>query len=55
MTPKTQVGLPPFAIDRYEVTNRQYKEFVDRGGYRSPRYWTQPFVKDGRTLSWAKG
>ena len=26
--------LPQFYIDRYEVTNRQYQEFVDKGGYR---------------------
>jgi eukaryotic-like serine/threonine-protein kinase len=33
------------------VTNRQYQEFVDRGGYRKREYWKQPFVKEGRTLS----
>ena len=26
-----------FAIDRHEVTNRQFKEFVDWGGYRNQR------------------
>ena len=26
--------LSAFLIDRYEITNRQFKEFVDRGGYR---------------------
>ena len=25
---------------------------MDQGGYRKPDYWKQPFVKDGRTLSW---
>jgi cephalosporin-C deacetylase-like acetyl esterase len=50
-----RVRLDDFWLDRYEVTNRQYKEFVDQGGYRSPRHWTQPFVKDGRTLSWEEG
>jgi formylglycine-generating enzyme required for sulfatase activity/cephalosporin-C deacetylase-like acetyl esterase len=49
------VQLDDFWLDRYEVTNRQYKEFVDHGGYRSRRYWTQPFVKDGRALSWEEG
>jgi hypothetical protein len=49
------VKLDDFWLDRYEVTNRQYKEFVDHGGYRSRRYWTQPFVKDGRTLPWEEG
>jgi hypothetical protein len=44
--------LAPFLIDRYEVTNEEYKKFVDAGGYRKPEFWKQPFVKDGRTLSW---
>jgi eukaryotic-like serine/threonine-protein kinase len=43
-----------FLMDRREVTNREYKSFVDAGGYDSPRYWKQPFVKDGRPLTWAQ-
>jgi formylglycine-generating enzyme required for sulfatase activity len=46
------VGLPDYYIDKFEVTNRQFKQFVDAGGYATRRYWTQPFVKDGRTLDW---
>jgi dienelactone hydrolase/predicted Ser/Thr protein kinase len=46
------IALPAFWIDRYEVTNRQYKRFVDAGGYRKPEYWRYRFVKEGRTLSW---
>ncbi|MEX1246423.1 MAG: protein kinase [Thermoanaerobaculia bacterium] len=46
------VELRDYWIDKYEVTNRQFKEFVDRGGYRSRDYWKHPFVKNGRTLSW---
>jgi serine/threonine protein kinase/predicted esterase len=41
-----------FEIDRYEVTNREFQEFVNRGAYRNREYWKVPFVKDGRTLSW---
>jgi eukaryotic-like serine/threonine-protein kinase len=41
-----------FLIDKYEVTNRAYKNFVDAGGYSDKRYWKHPFVADGRTLSW---
>ncbi len=44
--------LPDFWLDRYEVTNADFKRFVDAGGYRKREYWDQPFVKDGRTLSW---
>jgi eukaryotic-like serine/threonine-protein kinase len=46
------VELGDFWLDRYEVTNRQYKEFVDQGGYRNPAYWKEPFVKGGRVLTW---
>ena len=46
------VPLPAFWVDRYEVTNSQFKHFVDAGGYHKQQYWTEPFVKDGKTLSW---
>lgn len=29
-----------FHIDRHEVTNREFKEFVDAGGYREAAYWS---------------
>ena len=41
-----------FWMDRYEVTNQQYKKFVDAGGYQKQEYWKQPFVKDGHAISW---
>ena len=44
--------LGEFALDRYEVTNRQFKEFIDHGGYERREYWKAPFHEDGRTLSW---
>jgi serine/threonine protein kinase/dienelactone hydrolase len=44
--------LPQFYIDRFEVTNRQYQEFVDAGGYRNPEYWKQKFIREGKELSW---
>jgi len=41
-----------FLMDRYEVTNEAFKRFVDNGGYRDPKYWRHPFVRDGRRLTW---
>jgi serine/threonine protein kinase len=41
-----------FYIDLYEVTNKQYKEFVDAGGYRNPEYWKHQFIKEGKVLTW---
>jgi len=46
------VELPDYLLDRYEVTNREFKKFIDAGGYRNRQYWKVPFVKGGRTLSW---
>ena len=36
------VDVPEFAIDRYKVTNAEYLDFVDAGGYGDRRYWTGP-------------
>ncbi len=44
--------LPAFYIDRFEVTNRQYQEFVDKGGYQKREYWKEKFLRDGKELSW---
>jgi eukaryotic-like serine/threonine-protein kinase len=41
-----------YFIDRHEVTNRQFKEFVDQGGYQKRDYWQTPFVKNGKPVSW---
>ena len=45
-------NMPPYYIDRYEVTNRQYQEFVDKGGYEKREYWAASFTKDGRQINW---
>jgi serine/threonine protein kinase len=50
---ETPVGmLADFYIDRYEVTNKQYKEFVRAGGYQHKEFWKERFFKDGKELSW---
>ena len=46
------VLLGDYLIDRYEVTNKQYKAFVDKDGYRTPEFWKHEFVREGRKLSW---
>ena len=52
---RTSVALGEYWIDTFEVTNRQFKTFVDAGGYRDRKYWAEPFRKDGRVLSWDDG
>ena len=46
------VHLEDYWMDKYEVTNKQFKEFVTKGGYENRTYWRQEFIKDGRVLSW---
>lgn len=41
-----------FLIGRHEVTNREYKRFVDAGGYRERSFWNQALERDGRTVAW---
>lgn len=45
-----QVEMESYWLDRYEVTNRAFKEFMDRGGYREPRFWTHRIVLEGREV-----
>ena len=44
--------LDDFWIDRFEVTNREFKAFVDQRRLRKRDYWREPFIDDGRSLSW---
>jgi hypothetical protein len=42
--------VPEFLIDKFEVTNKQFKSFVDAGGYANTAYWTVPVVEAGRVI-----
>jgi gamma-glutamyl hercynylcysteine S-oxide synthase len=35
-----QVDLPTYWIDRYPVTRGAYQEFIDAGGYKQDRWWS---------------
>jgi iron(II)-dependent oxidoreductase len=39
--PAHHVELPSFRLDRFPVSNRRYAAFVEAGGYRDPRLWTE--------------
>jgi hypothetical protein len=41
-----------FYIGRYEVTNREFQEFVAAGGYRRRDLWEHEIVRDGVPVSW---
>jgi hypothetical protein len=46
-------SMPPFYLDRFEVTNRDYQKFVDSGGYEKKEYWKEKFIRAGREIPWA--
>jgi gamma-glutamyl hercynylcysteine S-oxide synthase len=38
--PSCVVDVPAFSIERHNVTNARFAEFVEAGGYRDERWWT---------------
>jgi formylglycine-generating enzyme required for sulfatase activity len=47
--------VPAFLIDRNEVTNEQFLEFVASGGYRDPAFWPNSLLVDGIPTPWSDG
>jgi formylglycine-generating enzyme required for sulfatase activity/dienelactone hydrolase len=47
------LDMPAFGIGRHEVTNAQFKQFIDAGGYDNPALWQGlRFEEQGRVLGW---
>ena len=51
---EASVQLDDFFIDKYEVSNREFKEFVAAGGYLKREFWRHRSSKDGREISWRR-
>ena len=49
-----EVEVPAFFIDSFEISNAEYQQFVDAGGYGEPGYWP-PLIRDGATVAWEEG
>jgi gamma-glutamyl hercynylcysteine S-oxide synthase len=47
--PAYVVDVDPFGVERHDVTNARYLEFVDAGGYHDARWWT------AEDFEWLKG
>jgi len=45
------VEFRDFFMGRYEVTNREFQEFIDAGGYGRDDLWEYKFVQDGQTIA----
>jgi formylglycine-generating enzyme required for sulfatase activity len=50
--PVRGLNLPAFSIDKYEVTNKRYKRFVDATGYKVP--WSQEPAVAASIWDWQK-
>jgi serine/threonine protein kinase/dienelactone hydrolase len=47
------VPVDDYWIDKYEVTNADFKRFVDQGGYQKQEFWKHEFRGRDRRISWA--
>jgi formylglycine-generating enzyme required for sulfatase activity len=47
-TPPHKVTLDAFYIDKYPVTNAEYKRFVDATGHKLPQHWQDHQCPEGR-------
>jgi eukaryotic-like serine/threonine-protein kinase len=47
-----RVRLDAYFIDKFEVSNREYKEFIAAGGYLKRQFWKYTFVKNDKPLAW---
>ncbi len=41
-----------FLVDRFEVTNKEYKRFLDAGGYSKRNYWKYPIYSGEKEIPW---
>ncbi len=47
-TPAHKVNLPAYYIDKYEVTNEDYKKFVDAAKHTHPEHWEGGKIPAGK-------
>jgi formylglycine-generating enzyme required for sulfatase activity len=44
------VRIEDYFIDKFEVSNRQFKEFIDSGGYLNKRFWKYPILRSRKVV-----
>ncbi len=44
--------LDNYFIDKYEVSNADFKKFIQAGGYLKEEYWKYKFKKNGKEIPW---
>ena len=40
-----------FFVDRFEVTNKEFKQFIDADGYKNKNFWKYPIYYKGKEIS----
>jgi eukaryotic-like serine/threonine-protein kinase len=45
------VEVAEFLVGRFEVTNKEFKAFINAGGYENSKFWQFPILKDGQEIS----
>jgi hypothetical protein len=46
--------IPSFGVSKTEVTNIQFKQFIEDGGYEKPKYWDFPIYFEGKEFTYDK-
>lgn len=46
------VDLKSYWIDKFEVTNTEYQNFINAGGYKNKIYWDKIIGEDGESINW---
>ena len=46
--------LADFLMDKVEITNRQYKAFIDAGGYTKREWWDSTITSAGKPMTFAE-
>jgi len=46
--PRRKIYLKDFFIDKYEVTNAEYKRFLDATGHKAPKDWVDNYYSAGK-------
>ena len=54
LTQIEEIEVRPFYMDKAEVTNRDFKKFVDAEGYSRREFWKEPFIQDGKEIPFEK-
>lgn len=47
----SDILIPPFAVSKTEVSNQQFKEFIEDGGYVNAEFWDFPININGKEYS----